>query len=175
MSTCPLTTEELFRRHRPFVLRLLLALGLQTEVAEDALQEVFLVVHRQEGYRPGAAAPTTYLASIAIQVARTHRRRKRLAAARFIQADTDLTSSPDPVHELELREDLRRLTAALSHLPKHLSTTLVQVELAGESCIKLAANLQVPVNTIYSRKHAAHKRLQSLMSELDSEVGAFGG
>jgi RNA polymerase sigma-70 factor (ECF subfamily) len=165
-----LSAEELFRRHAPFVARFLFRLGLRPDGIEDALQEVFLVVHRQGGYRPGAAKPTSYLANLALYAASAHRRRERGRAAR--ETDTaveDVASGrSDPVQILETNESLRRLQSALERLDPDLRTTLVLVELEGETCASVAAAMGIPVGTVYWRLHQARKKFHRVLQAMEA-------
>src|SRR5688572_4528090 len=113
-----LTTEQLFREHARFVATFLTRLGVPREQLEDALQEVFLVVHRNGGYRPGLAKPTTYLANMAIFAAARHHRRERIARERYCDYAVDLlpTEPHDPGHALQVRRDIERLQGALERL-----------------------------------------------------------
>lgn len=164
-----MTTEELFRQHAPFVARFLARLGVPVEQAEDALQEVFLVVHRNGGYRPGAAKPTSYLASIAIHAAAKHRRRERADRLRHSGASPEHVASEgaDPTRALQTQQELERLQLALERLPDELRTTLVLVEIEGESCLSIAAALGWPVGTVYWRLHEARKKLQLALRSID--------
>jgi RNA polymerase sigma-70 factor (ECF subfamily) len=164
-GTGHLTTEELFRQHAGFVARFLARLGVPSEQLEDALQEVFLVAHRNGGYRPGIAKPTSYLASIAIRAAAQHRRRQGVARQRHSEAAVEQLPGEleDPARALQVQQDLQRLQRALEQLPEDLRTTLVLVELEGESCVSVAAGLGCPVGTIYWRLHRARKELQSAL------------
>jgi RNA polymerase sigma-70 factor (ECF subfamily) len=168
-GTGHLSTEELFRKHAGFVARFLARLGVPKDHAEDALQEVFLVVHRHGGYRPGIAKPTSYLASIAIRAAAQHRRRQAVASTRSSEASVELLASEagDPAHALQAHEDIERFQVALQRLPEDLRTTLLLVEVEGESCISVAAGLGCPVGTIYWRLHQARKKLQSMLATLN--------
>src|SRR5260370_9194828 len=73
---------NLFRAHAAFVASFLYRLGLEPSEIEDAVQEVFLIAHRQGGYHPGPAQPRTWLAAIAIRVAMQAKTRHRRAAPR---------------------------------------------------------------------------------------------
>src|SRR3974390_555032 len=97
------SAEELFRRHAPFVARFLFRLGVRPDGIEDAVQEVFLVVHRQGGYRPGAAKPTSYAANLAVHAAEAYRRRERARGAREVDPAVENVASTrsDPVEVLE--------------------------------------------------------------------------
>ena len=156
-SRQPVDTEELFRSHASFVARFLHRFGVGPDELDDAVQEVFLVVHRHGGYTPGPATPRTYLASIAVRAASVHRRRAR--ARRDKQADVapeDLASAQsDAVERLETRESLVRLQAALDRLDPELRAVLILVELEGESCTAIAASQKTPVGTVYWRLHRA--------------------
>jgi RNA polymerase sigma-70 factor (ECF subfamily) len=166
-----MSTETLFRLHSPFVERFLVRLGVPAEHVEDALQDVFLVVHRNGGYRPGVAKPTSYLAGIAINAAHKHRRRQRVDLARHnTNADTESmpSAAPDPTRELQAQEELERLQLALERLPEDLRMTLVLADVEGESCISVAAALGLPVGTVYSRLHVARQKLQLALQVVDA-------
>jgi RNA polymerase sigma-70 factor (ECF subfamily) len=169
-GTGHLTTEELFRQHAGFVARFLTRLGVPTEQRQDALQEVFLVAHRNGGYRPGTAKPTSYLANIAIRAAAQQRRRQGVARQRHSEAPVEQLPGDDdnPARALQTQQDLQRLQRALERLPEDLRTTLVLVELEGESCVSVAAGLGCPVGTIYWRLHLARKELQSALKAADA-------
>jgi RNA polymerase sigma-70 factor, ECF subfamily len=157
--------EELFRLHAAFVARFLFRLGVRPDGIEDAVQEVFLVVHRQGGYRPGAAKPTSYLGNLAMHAAAAYRRRERVRAARETDAPVEDVASTrsDPVEVLETNESLRRLQDALGLLEPDLRTTLVLAEIEGESCTSIAAAMGIPVGTVYWRLHQARKKFQHAM------------
>jgi RNA polymerase sigma-70 factor (ECF subfamily) len=158
----PMKTDELFRRHAAFVARFLSRLGVGGDELDDAVQEVFLVVHRHGGYSPGPATATSYLASIAIRAAANHRRRGRKSRERSTDVAPDETSSPsqDPARSLETHESLEQLQQALDELDPALKATLVLAELEGENCKTIAAALRVPVGTVYWRLHRARKEFK---------------
>jgi RNA polymerase sigma-70 factor (ECF subfamily) len=155
----PVKTDVLFRNHAAFVARFLSRLGVGCDELDDAVQEVFLVVHRNGGYTPGPATPTSYLASIAIRAAANHRRRGRKSRDRKADVTPDETSSPgqDPARSLETHESLEQLQEALDGLDPTLKATLVLAELEGENCTTIAAAFRVPVGTVYWRLHRARK------------------
>ena len=174
MSTAPtpagLSTEELFRDHAPFVARFLFRLGVRPDAIDDALQEVFVVVLRQGGYRPGAASPTSYLGNIALHAAAAYRRKERSRQAREEDAPVEnlAWTGSDPVQVLETNEGLRKLQDALERLEPDLRSTLVLAELEGETCPSIAAAMGVPVGTVYWRLHHARKRFQHALQVVAS-------
>jgi RNA polymerase sigma-70 factor, ECF subfamily len=161
--TEPVKTEDLFRSHAPYVARLLTRLGVSTDELDDAVQEVFLVVHRNGGYIPGPATPTGYLASIALRAASSHRRRGRKRRERRSEVSPDDVSSAglDPARSLEVQQSLDELQGALDQLAPDLRATLVLAELEGESCLSIAATMQIAVGTVYWRLHRARKSFRN--------------
>lgn len=167
-----LSAEQLFRQYAPFVSRFLLRMGVPPAHVEDALQDVFLVVHRHGGYRPGIARPTSYLGNLAIHAALKHRRRQHVAHARHSElAVEDFgTHGSDPSRALENQEDLRRLQAALDRLPDDLRIPLVLADIEGESGLSIASALGLPLGTVYWRLHEARKRFVSALKALDTRA-----
>src|SRR5215471_280777 len=111
------SAERLFKEHAAFVARLLYRLGVASDELDDAVQKVFLVVHRNGGYLPGPAKPTTYLANIAVRAASSHRRR---SLARRNRVDSrlpeKLAGGKSPIEILEQSETSRLLEMALDRL-----------------------------------------------------------
>src|ERR1019366_4833735 len=125
-SEAAISAEDLFRLHAPFVARFLFRLGVGPDAIDDAVQEVFLVVHRQGGYRPGAARATSYLANLALHAASAHRRAQRRRRDRETDAAVEDVAAPasGPVEVLETNESLRRLQGLLGCLDPDLRSTL---------------------------------------------------
>jgi RNA polymerase sigma-70 factor (ECF subfamily) len=170
----PVNTEELFRNHASFVARFLSRLGVAPGDLDDAVQEVFLVVHRNGGYMPGPASPTGYLAAIAVRAAAAHRRRFRKSRDRRAETGPDETSSTgnDPARSLEVQESLGQLQDALETLEPNLRTTLVLAEIEGESCKAIAESMRIPVGTVYWRLHRARKTFRLALHERAMNDGA---
>jgi RNA polymerase sigma-70 factor (ECF subfamily) len=166
-------TEALFRSHASFVARFLYRYGVAVDELDDAVQEVFLVVHRNGGYWPGPATETSYLASIAVRAASTHRRRVRARRERSTEVAPDevISAVRDPVQMLETHESLVRLQAALDRLDPDLRAILILVELEGESSKAVAASLRIPVGTVYWRLHRARKTFRSIVERLGAGAG----
>jgi RNA polymerase sigma-70 factor (ECF subfamily) len=115
LSPVRLTTDELFRRHAPFVARLLHRLGVPTWEIDDVVQQVFVVVHKNGGYVQGPATPTSYLGAIAVKAASSARRRDGAQRSRPAGSSPELLASSgrDPVSLLEVRRELTQLQRAL--------------------------------------------------------------
>jgi RNA polymerase sigma-70 factor (ECF subfamily) len=158
----------LFRHHAAFVAGFLVRLGAERAELDDIVQEVFMIAHRRGGYRPGPARPTTWLADIALRVLSNRRRSKRRAR---VHADASVVeAAADPLPSLqrqsEGRESLRRVQAALDRLDEDKRAVFVLFEIEGETCESIAAGLEVPIGTVYSRLHAARAQFTKAHSRL---------
>jgi RNA polymerase sigma-70 factor, ECF subfamily len=167
-----LDSAELFRRYAPFVANFLARMGVHRSDIDDLVQEVFLVAHRNGGYSPGPAKPSTYLASIAFRAATTHRR-KRQTRSFVKQADEVVVNAGDERHSPERDADQRRqlalLDRALQSLDADKRAVFVMAELNGESVVAIAHGLGIPVDTAYSRLRAARRIFREAAEALHGE------
>lgn len=151
---------ELYRAHASFVAGFLSRMGAATVDVEDLTQEVFLVAHRRGGYVAGPARPTTWLAEIALRVLSTHRRTKRRkpetpSTDALEGLRSEAASAEERVGSLRA---LARVQRCLEGLDEEHRAVFVLFELEGEPCPAIAAALEVPVGTVYSRLHHARKK-----------------
>ncbi|HVU05871.1 MAG TPA: RNA polymerase sigma factor [Polyangiaceae bacterium] len=167
----PLDSAELFRRHAPFVARFILRMGASRADLDDLMQEVFLIAHRNGGYTPGPAKPTTYLASIAFRLVHTERRKRRVRS--FVQPDEEqlerAAGPSDPEQAALHRERVERLDRALAGLDADKRAVFVLAEIQGESVVSIAAGLGIPTDTAHSRLRAARKYFRELVETEDTK------
>lgn len=152
--------EALFRAHATFVAAFVTRLGAVQAEVDDLVQEVFLVAHNKGGYQPGPAQPRTWLAAIALRVARTRQRAVRRRREDAAEPDFDALAAEgrDPSEALDLAESLARVQRALEALDLEHRAVFVLFELEGEPCQAIADALEIPIGTVYSRLHNARKR-----------------
>jgi RNA polymerase sigma-70 factor (ECF subfamily) len=154
-----LDSAELFRRHAPFVARFILRMGAPRADLDDLMQEVFLIAHRNGGYDPGPAKPTTYLASIAFRLVHTERRKRKVRA--FVQSDDEQVSrargTSNPEQAAVHRQDLEKLSEALATLDDDKRAVFILADVQGESIVSIAAGLGIPTDTAHSRLRAARR------------------
>lgn len=80
-----------------------------------------------------------------------------------------LASTRGPGEQAETAEALRRVQQALEVLDEAKRAVFILFELEGESCESIAAGLNIPVGTVYSRLHKARKLFMEVHGRL---VGA---
>lgn len=165
------STEDLFRAYAPFVARLLSRMGIRPHELDDAVQEVFLAAHKNGGYAPGPAKPSTYLARIALHTALGERRRLRRQWARHSERPPEelASSVSDPARLFETQEAFGEVDRALSKLSPTLRATLWLADAEGESCVSIAAASEVPVGTVYWRLDRARKQFRDALRRSDAQ------
>ncbi len=166
--------EALFREHGKYVARFLWQLGLAEQDIDDAVQDVFMVVHRRGGFRPGAAKPTTWLAEIAVRVARA--RRRRINARRTEPHEATIAAleatGPNPDEAAAHAQSLARVQQALQSLDVDRRAVFVLADIFGESCEDIATSLGIALGTVYSRLSRARDKFRKAYERLNREGNA---
>jgi RNA polymerase sigma-70 factor (ECF subfamily) len=151
--------DQVFREHAPFVWRALQGLGVREADLEDVCQEVFLVVHRKLARFQGRSSMRTWIYGIGLLAASEYRRRPHLR--RELAEEPPEQSMPAQQHEeLERRRTLARLDAALGRLDEDKRAVFVLYELEELSMSEVAEAVGCPLQTAYSRLHAARKLIE---------------
>ena len=167
--------RELYARHAGLAWRALRRLGVPEAALEDALQDVFLVLHRRMNEFEARASITTWIYGIVLRVAKDHRRTEARHGARLTRLaqllTTELDDTVDPAYAVERREANELMHVLLAKLPDDLREVLVLVELEDlplrEACQSLGVNLR----TGQRRLRAARKDFDALLACHLSDAG----
>jgi len=146
---------ELYERYAPMLLSF--ARRIDHQEAEDIVQTVFMrTLHLAAKFDLQAPSARSWLYAITARVAMERRKSLR----RFQQALTRLATQGLPASEpvIDVRRDLREGLARLSTAKR---TVLVLAEVEGFSCEEIAAMLDVPIGTVWTRLHHARRDLRS--------------
>ena len=145
--------DEVYATHVAFVWRVLRTFGLAGAQLEDAVQDVFLVVHRRLPEWEGRAAMATWLFAIARRVAASHRRR---AGGERTEALVDEPAGGDDTFAAMSRA---QAAATVFHILQQLDEdkriVFALVELEQLSVPEVARMLDLKLNTAYSRLRLA--------------------
>lgn len=145
--------ERLYRRSFSRIRATLVAMLRDSADADDCAHEAFVRAFRVwPEWRPEAPAEA-WVHRIAINVAVSHHRRKRLTG---VLHDLLRSSDRDPSAAVADRSDLMR---ALQTLPPRQAAAIVLRHLHGYTNREIAAALGVPERTVASRLGAARARL----------------
>src|SRR5688572_16879192 len=152
---------SLYRRHHAMVYRFARLMTGSSAVAEDIVQDVFLVLMREAArYDPARATLSTYLYGIA----RHRTRRALLRDRRFVALDDEiaepaLAAGDGIAEDLLRRNEIDRMRRAILTLPSRYREVVVLCDLQGLSYADAAATLGCAVGTIRSRLHRARQLL----------------
>ena len=159
MSPSDEQLAQVFAGHAPYVFRVLRRLGVDAADVEDVCQEVFLVVHRRLPDFEGRAQLRTWIYGICLRCAARHRkrphRRRELIGAEL----PELAIDPAQQRAVEQRQALERLDRALGELPETQREVYVLYELEDLSMAEVAEVVGCPLQTAYSRLHAARRQV----------------
>lgn len=144
--------DEIFHEFRERVLSVCLHIVGNRSDAEDALQEVFLIVFRGLRRFRGESRLSTWIYRIAIRTAFRVRRRPSAQPLEFEPA----TETRDPSLQ---RERSRQILAALACLSADHQSVIALFALEGLSHREIAETLGIAEGTVWSRLHLARKKL----------------
>ncbi|WP_438010686.1 sigma-70 family RNA polymerase sigma factor [Sorangium sp. So ce321] len=154
--------EALYDEHFAFVWRSLRRLGVIDAALDDAVQDVFLVVHRRLAEFEGRSSMKTWLFGIVLRVARTHRRAALRGGPRGhaaeAPADPEAVAGPEadqPDARTEQAEAVRILHELLDDLDEEKREVFVLAELEQMTAPAIAEVAGINVSTVYSRLRAA--------------------
>ncbi|PYS80486.1 MAG: hypothetical protein DMF67_20240, partial [Acidobacteria bacterium] len=161
----------LYRRRQGGVYRFALRMSGSEALADDVVQETFMVLMRDGGnFDPSRGSVAAYLYGVARNhVLRAFERERALVP---FDEETDeaadashenLVARPDPLGDLTRGEMFERLRLAVLALPPHYREALVLCELEEMSYAEAAEVLSCAVGTVRSRLHRARAMLAEKM------------
>jgi RNA polymerase sigma-70 factor (ECF subfamily) len=155
---------ELYDRHQAPIRRFIARATADAGDVDDLLHTTFLAAAKSAARYDGRETCRPWLVGIAAQ----HIRRRRRAFGRFVAVLTSLGSARaravDPRPTLDARPDVERAMRLLSE-PKRV--TFLMAELEGLSCPEIAAALDIPIGTVWTRLHAARRELRQALTQGD--------
>jgi RNA polymerase sigma-70 factor (ECF subfamily) len=130
-------------------------LGVADASLDDAVQEVFIVVHRRLPEFEGRSSLKTWLFGIAVGIARNHRRHLRRKGGLDALDERIEDKSASPLESASAAEAMQLVSRVLDGIDEDKRTVLVLTELEQMTAPEIAETLGVNVNTVYSRLRAA--------------------
>jgi RNA polymerase sigma-70 factor, ECF subfamily len=155
---------SVYEAHAGFVWRVLRGMGVTDSQVEDALQEVFIVVHRRLPEFDGRHSIKTWLFAIAFRVACDQRRRLKRGGAHQPIDDHLRDGGPDPAETAERLEAVRILEQLLDQVDEEKRAVLVLAEIEGMTVPEIAAATGIGINTVYTRLRRARLQLNRALS-----------
>lgn len=159
--------SDLFQRQQTAVYRLALAILRHEKEAEDAVQETFLRVFEQIGRYRHESAFQTWLTAITVNVCRDRLRRQKVRRALSLdwlrgRAAPGATAVDDLVAD---RQQRASLWSQVNQLEEKYRLPVILHYHQGLPCQEIAAILNLPPSTIYSRLNDARERLRHRLKD----------
>jgi RNA polymerase sigma-70 factor (ECF subfamily) len=160
----PLTFEQVYDENVDYVWKTVCRLGVRGPAVEDAVQEVFVVVHRKLASFEGRSSMHTWLFQIARRVVHDHRRTVRRKEHPPLPNESvpdlgaiaaDESTSPDAA--ARRAEAARVLYELLDKLDTDKREVFILAEVEELAAPNIAQVLGINVNTVYSRLRLARE------------------
>jgi RNA polymerase sigma-70 factor (ECF subfamily) len=153
---------ELYDRYQHPVRRYLARATSDAEDVDDLVHTTFLTAAKSAVRYDGSASCRPWLIGIATQLLR----RRRRAFGRFLEilslAGTTRSKSVDPRSSLYAKNDIER---ALTRISEAKRVTFLMAEVEEMTCAEIAAVLEIPIGTVWTRLHAARRELRRALEE----------
>lgn len=161
-----LAFDQVYAQHYRFVWRVLRARGLPAATVDDAVQDVFVVVHRRLPDFDGRNSIRTWLFRITSWVVAHERRRFRTQPGHEPIDDVTISDAgPGPFEMAARSEAIRTLERMLTRMDEEKRIVFVLMDIEEMKAGEVADLLSVNVNTVYSRLRLAREQLRRLREE----------
>ncbi|HEY5955450.1 MAG TPA: sigma-70 family RNA polymerase sigma factor [Polyangiaceae bacterium] len=165
--------QSFYRRHFDAVTRFVLRFGIDRDDAEDLVQRVFIVVYRQLEAGEAIERPEAYLRGIALRIVREHFRwwRVRKAAQWLVELSWAGRSEDEltPERHALSAESFDRVQRVLYRMSQKLREAIVLLDIEDLSPREASELLDVPMNTLRSRRALARDEFKRLWGGMSSQ------
>jgi RNA polymerase sigma-70 factor (ECF subfamily) len=168
--SAPPALGDIYKAHFDFVWRGLRRMGVAPASMDDAVQDVFLVVHRKLPGFQRRSSVKTWLFGIVARVAHDHRRSERRKGdpVRY-EAPGALDSLPDratpgPMQRAEQSASIRLLEELLSRMSPEKRDVFFLAELEQMTAPEIAEALGIRLTTVNSRLRVARIEFEEALA-----------
>jgi RNA polymerase sigma-70 factor, ECF subfamily len=157
------TFEAVYEAEFTYVWRAVRRLGVRTADLEDRVHDVFVVVHRRLADFDPARPLRPWLFGIAVRVAAAGRRKDGPHAD---DPPEQVDESPGALERVAARQSQELLLGALGRLPLDQRAVVILHDIDGQRAPEIAAGLEIPLNTVYSRLRLGREKLAAEVLKL---------
>jgi RNA polymerase sigma-70 factor (ECF subfamily) len=161
--------ETLYAAHAAFTWRTLRHLGISFMAIEDAVQELWVVVHRRHTEFEGRSDVKTWLFGIAVNVARNHRRTARRRPEGVPLPLALAAADSDPHRREERAEAFSLVQGFLETLDDQRRQVFVCALLEGWSALETAAATGLDEGSVQNRVRALRRSFKAWIEKKRSE------
>jgi RNA polymerase sigma-70 factor (ECF subfamily) len=161
---------EAFQKELDYVYRTLRRLGTAPSEIDDLAQEVFLALRRcWDDYDPTRPL-RPFLFGISFRIASAYERKRRREVAFGVVEVGD--AGPGPDDALQSKQARALVIAALERIPLPRRAVLVMHDIDDVPVSQVAAVLDIPLFTVYSRLRKARRELEAAIRRMLKEADA---
>ena len=164
---------ELVNRYRDRLINFVYPFLGDFEQAEDVVQETMLKLYEKKHYYREIAKFSTWIYTIARNLANTELRKKKRRKTTYISRMTkDDRQYEIPAVQADLNQNLQnefirdRIHAAIKELPEHFKTVIILRDIQELSYDDISNIVGVPLGTVKSRINRARLQLQAELQDL---------
>lgn len=169
-GSSPLDLPALYTQHFELVWRNLRRLGVPEASLDDAVQDVFLVLHRRAAEFLGQSNIKTWIVGIVLRVAHDYRRSQARHSARvalYAEHYRDTVPADCPAEQVELKEAAALVRQIIAHFDDEEQNVFVLVELEELSLREVAESTGLSLSTCQRRLTAARKAFDAALRRVD--------
>lgn len=157
----------LFALYGPRIKSMMLKLGSGDALAEDLVQETFLMVWRKAAlYSSQRGAPSTWIFTIARNLRIDQLRRQSNKPYEDLEKVELASDAPIGNVLLEQRQVIERVTVALTALPEEQREVVRLSFIHDMPHARIAETVGIPLGTVKSRLRLAYERLRPMLEDL---------
>jgi RNA polymerase sigma-70 factor (ECF subfamily) len=169
--------EQLVRRYKEPLLNFVYRFIGDLVEAEDIVQDTFYRVYKNKHYYKEVAKFSTWIYTIASNLAKTELRRRRRRRFFSINKETqneketelpDLNRDPEVEANTILTEKI--IQKAIGNLPQKFRQVIILRDIQGFSYEEISSIIKVPLGTVKSRVNRARLRLQEDLGFLLNDI-----
>ena len=165
--------SELVNRYRDRLMNFVFQYFGDMELAEDIVQDTMLKLYQKKHYYKEIAKFSTWIYTIAKNLAYTElRRKKRRKVTLLSQMTRDEKNYDLPSNQPEIGQEIQNefvhnlIQAAIQDLPDHFRTIIILRDIEELSYEEISSILDVPLGTVKSRINRARLQLQVELKNL---------
>jgi len=151
--------RRVFEQNAPFVWRCLRRLGVSEADVEDVCQEVFLIVHRKLAELDDRGSLRSWLYGVCVRKASDYRRLAHKKREQMRGTVPDRGAPPEQSELLDRKAEVDFLDGLLDRLEGRQRAVFVLYEIEQLAMAEVAEAVGCPLQTAYSRLHAARKQV----------------
>ncbi len=155
--------ESIYAAHHDFVRRTARSLGVPEHVADDVVQDAFIVALRRLPQFDGRAPVRAWLFGIVRNLARKQQDKQRRKPLQLVRPSP--TAPDEAVQWRRAATEVEQFLAALDNDKREV---FVLSEIEGMTAPEVAVAVGVNVNTVYSRLRAARARFAKAVARAEA-------